>query len=58
LDQSRPIAPRHSDEGGRVADLCPGGADENPELRRVMIGRAAKLESLGLAEQVGPPSGP
>jgi hypothetical protein len=27
---------------------------EDPELRRLMLGRAAKLERLGLAEQVGP----
>ena len=46
---------RHiSDEGGGVADLRPGGAGEDPELRRLMLGRAAKLELLGLAEQVGP----
>jgi type IV secretory pathway VirD2 relaxase len=28
--------------------------DSDPELRRLMIGRAAKLERLGLAEQVAP----
>ena len=51
LDRSlREIA----DEGGGIADLRPGGAGEDPELRRLMIGRAAKLERLGLAEQVGP----
>ena len=51
LDQSlRDI----SDEGGGVADLRPGGAGEDPELRRLMVGRAAKLQRLGLAEQVGP----
>ncbi len=51
LDRSlREIA----DEGGGVADLRPGGAGEDPELRRLMIGRAARLERLGLAEQVGP----
>jgi type IV secretory pathway VirD2 relaxase len=43
-----------SDEGGGVADLRPGGTDEDPELRRLMVGRAAKLERLGLAERVGP----
>jgi type IV secretory pathway VirD2 relaxase len=43
-----------SDEGGGVVDLRPGGAGEDPELRRLMIGRAAKLERLGLTEQVGP----
>ena len=42
-----------SDEGGGVADLRPGGAGEDPELRRLMLGRAAKLERLGLAEEVG-----
>jgi len=43
-----------SDEGGGVADLRPVSAGEDLELRRLMIGRAAKLERLGLAEQVGP----
>jgi type IV secretory pathway VirD2 relaxase len=42
-----------SDEGGGVADLRPSDAREDPELRRLMVGRAAKLERLGLAEQVG-----
>jgi type IV secretory pathway VirD2 relaxase len=42
-----------ADDGGGVADLRPGG-DDDPEMRRLMLGRAAKLERLGLAEQVGP----
>lgn len=42
-----------SDEGGGVVDLRPGGAGEDPELKRLMIGRAAKLERLGLAEHIG-----
>jgi type IV secretory pathway VirD2 relaxase len=42
-----------SDEGGGIADLRPGGVGEDSELRRLMIGRAGKLERLGLAEQVG-----
>ena len=42
-----------SDEGGGIADLRPGDANEDPELRRLMLGRAAKLERLGLAESVG-----
>jgi type IV secretory pathway VirD2 relaxase len=42
-----------SDEGGGVADLRPSSVSEDPELRRLMLGRAAKLERLGLAEQVG-----
>ena len=43
-----------ADEGAGVADLRPGIADSDPELRRLMTGRAAKLERLGLAEQVAP----
>ncbi|MDI1262682.1 MAG: DUF3363 domain-containing protein [bacterium] len=43
-----------ADEGAGVADLRPGVSDSDPELRRLMIGRAAKLERLGLAEQVAP----
>ena len=43
-----------SDECGGVADLRPGGASEDTELRHLMVGRAANLEQLGLAEQVGP----
>jgi hypothetical protein len=43
-----------SDEGGGVADLRPDAAGEDSELRKLMIGRAAKLERLGLAERVGP----
>jgi len=34
-------------------DLVISGEDD-PEMRRLMLGRAAKLERLGLAEQVGP----
>jgi type IV secretory pathway VirD2 relaxase len=41
-----------ADDGAGVADLRPGAPDSDPELRRLMIGRAAKLERLGLAEQV------
>jgi type IV secretory pathway VirD2 relaxase len=42
-----------ADEGGGIIDLRPGGTDHGPELRRLLLGRAAKLERLGLAEQVG-----
>jgi type IV secretory pathway VirD2 relaxase len=42
------------DEGGGIVDLRPGGADEDPELQRLMIGRAARLERFGLAEQIAP----
>ena len=51
LDRSlRDIA----DEGGGVVDLRPVGAGKDPELRQLMIGRAAKLARLGLADQVSP----
>ena len=43
-----------ADEGGGIADLRPGSPDEDPELRRLMVGRMAKLERLGLADQVSP----
>jgi type IV secretory pathway VirD2 relaxase len=43
-----------SDECGGVADLRPGPDAEDPELRRLLLGRAAKLERLGLADPVGP----
>ena len=42
-----------SDEGGGVLNLRPGGDGEDPELKRLMIGRAGKLELLGLADQIG-----
>lgn len=41
-----------ADEGAGIANLRPGSPDGDPELRRLMIGRVAKLEHLGLAEQV------
>lgn len=43
-----------ADEGAGIVSLRPDGADRKPELRRLMIGRAAKLERLGLAEQTEP----
>ena len=42
------------DEGAGLADLRPGASSEDPQLRRLLLGRAAKLERLGLAEQVAP----
>ena len=51
LDQALRAA---ADEGAGVADLRPGSPDEDPELRRLMVGRTAKLERLGLADQVSP----
>jgi type IV secretory pathway VirD2 relaxase len=43
-----------ADEGAGIVDLRPGGTDHDPELRRLMIGRATRLERLGLAEQLAP----
>jgi len=43
-----------ADEGAGIADLRPGAPDLDPELRRLMLGRADKLERLGLAERVAP----
>lgn len=36
-----------------LVDLRPGG-DADPEIRRLLLGRAAKLEQLGLAAREGP----
>jgi type IV secretory pathway VirD2 relaxase len=36
-----------ADDGAGVADLRPGAGDSDPELRRLMIGRVAKLGRLG-----------
>ena len=36
-----------------LVDLRPGG-DTDPEMRRLLVGRAAKLEQLGLAAREGP----
>ncbi|MCW6536259.1 relaxase/mobilization nuclease domain-containing protein [Sphingomonas lycopersici] len=44
---------RLADELTGVIDLRPGGADD-PEMRRLLVGRAAKLEALGLADKMGP----
>lgn len=43
-----------ADEGAGVADLRPGAPAEDTELRRLMVGRATRLERLGLVEQVAP----
>ncbi len=43
-----------ADDCGGVADLRPGPDAEDPELRRLLLGRAAKLERFGLADPVGP----
>jgi type IV secretory pathway VirD2 relaxase len=51
LDRALRIA---ADEGAGVADLRPSASGEDPELRRLLVGRAARLERLGLAEQIAP----
>jgi len=43
-----------ADEGGGIADLRPDASGPDRELRRLMIGRARKLERMGLAEPAGP----
>lgn len=40
-----------ADEGAGIADLRPSVQESDPELRRLMVGRVAKLERLGLAGQ-------
>ena len=48
----RQLSKLGEDMSGRV-DLRPGG-DGEPGMRRLLIGRAAKLEQLGLASREGP----
>ena len=43
-----------ADEGAGVADLRPNATGPDSEFRRLMTGRAIKLERMGLAEQAGP----
>jgi type IV secretory pathway VirD2 relaxase len=43
-----------ADDNGGLVDLRPGGAGEDLDLRRLLLGRAAHLERLGLAEREGP----
>jgi type IV secretory pathway VirD2 relaxase len=43
-----------ADQGGGLLDLRPGRPGDDPELRRLLLGRAAKLERLGLADPAGP----
>lgn len=43
-----------ADDGAGVADLRPGANEHDGDLRRLMCGRVAKLERLGLAEQLAP----
>jgi hypothetical protein len=43
-----------ADDGGGIADLRPNAHGPDPELRRLIVGRAMELERMGLAEQTGP----
>jgi type IV secretory pathway VirD2 relaxase len=43
-----------ADEGAGIADLRPEASGESSQLRRLLVGRAAKLERLGLADQIAP----
>jgi type IV secretory pathway VirD2 relaxase len=43
-----------TDESAGIADLRPTSTGAAPELRRLLVGRAMKLERLGLAELVAP----
>ena len=43
-----------TDDNGGVADLRPAAPDEDRELRRFLVGRAQKLEGLGLAQEIAP----
>jgi type IV secretory pathway VirD2 relaxase len=42
------------DQNAGIADLRPNATGPDSELRRLMTGRAMKLERMGLAEQAGP----
>ncbi len=53
-DLDRALHVLADDHAGR-ADLRPGAPEpEDPELQRLMIGRAQTLERLGLAEEIAP----
>jgi type IV secretory pathway VirD2 relaxase len=43
-----------ADQNAGIADLRPNASGPDPELRRLMAGRAMKLERMGLAEAAGP----
>ena len=44
---------RMADNLAGIVDLRPGGEDD-PEMRRLLIGRLSRLERLGLADRQGP----
>jgi type IV secretory pathway VirD2 relaxase len=41
-----------ADDGAGIADLRPLAAKDDPDIRRLLVGRAQTLERLGLAERV------
>ncbi|HEY0283207.1 MAG TPA: DUF3363 domain-containing protein, partial [Rhizomicrobium sp.] len=43
-----------ADDGIGIVDLRPTGAKDDPEIRRLLVGRAQTLERLGLADYVAP----
>jgi type IV secretory pathway VirD2 relaxase len=43
-----------ADQNAGIADLRPNATGPDAELRRLLTGRAMKLERMGLAEQAGP----
>ena len=45
---------RQADQDAGVLDLRPSGADGGFNTKRLLLGRSAKLERLGLAERIGP----
>lgn len=45
---------RLADEGGGIVNLQPMPGETDPARRTLMLGRAAKLEQLGLADRIGP----
>lgn len=42
-----------ADEGGGLVDLRPDRSGNDPDMRRLMVGRATTLERLGLADPAG-----
>jgi len=46
-----------ADDSAGIADLRPQSGKDDPEIRRLLVGRAQTLERLGLAEQIAPDAG-
>jgi type IV secretory pathway VirD2 relaxase len=43
-----------TDDAAGIADLRPLSSKDDPEIRRLLVGRTQTLERLGLAEQIAP----